>query len=95
VSEKVDLEGIVKAPWTIEHKNVLEAVLADLADVVPIVGEVAGFVRMVQALEKRDDFRLALEAGDLVLGLPPLIGDIMDLLTPTNLICYLRKRGKL
>jgi hypothetical protein len=93
--ERVTLEGILKAPFTIEHRNAVEAVLADLADAIPVVGEVAGLVRMVQALEKKDDFRLALEAGDLVLGFPPLIGDIMDLLTPTNLICYLRRSGKL
>jgi hypothetical protein len=93
--ERVTLEGMLRAPFTIEHGNVVEALLADLADLVPVVGEVAGLVRMVQALEKKDDLRLALEAGDLLAGLPPLLGDILDLLTPTNLICYLRKRGRL
>jgi hypothetical protein len=93
--ERVTLEGILKAPFTIEHKNIVEAMCADLFDVLPLAGEVAGLVRMVQALEKKDDFRLALETGDLVLGFPPLLGDVLDLLTPTNLICYLRRSGKL
>jgi hypothetical protein len=93
--ERVTLEGILKAPFTIEHRNVVEAVLADLADVIPVVGEVAGLVRIVEALEKKDDFRLALETGDLIAGFPPIIGDLLDLLTPTNLICYLRRSGKL
>jgi hypothetical protein len=93
--EKVTLEGILKAPWTIEHRNILEAILADLFDVLPVAGEIAGLVRIAEAYEKRDEFRLALEAGDLVLGFPPLLGDIADLATPTNLICYLRRRGKL
>lgn len=92
---EVTIEGLLKAPFTIEHRNVVEALLADLADLVPVVGEVAGLVRIAQALEKRDDFRLALEAGDLIAGFPPIIGDLLDLLTPTNLICYLRRSGKI
>jgi len=92
---EVTIEGLLKAPFTIEHRNVVEALLADLADLVPLVGEVAGLIRIAEALEKKDEFRLALETGDLLAGLPPLLGDLLDLLTPTNLICYLRRSGKL
>jgi hypothetical protein len=87
-----EFERLIKAPFTTEHESILEAVLADIADIVPIVGEVAGLTRLMEALEKKDDVRAMLEAGDLLAGFPPGIGDALDILTPTNLISYLRKK---
>jgi hypothetical protein len=92
---EVNLERIIKAPWVIDHESVVEAVLADIADIVPLIGELAGVVRILEAIERRDDFRVAVEIGDLLLGIPPIVGDILDILTPTNLTCYLKKQGKL
>jgi hypothetical protein len=94
VDEKGFLERTLMAPWTIDHESIWEAILADLADVVPVIGELAGLVRIAQAYESKDYLRLALETGDLLAGFPPLIGDILDLLTPTNLIYYLTKKEK-
>jgi hypothetical protein len=94
VEEKSVLDRVLMAPWTIDHESVWEAILADIADIVPVIGELAGIVRIAQAYERKDYLRLALETGDLFAGFPPLIGDILDLITPTNLICYLaKKRG--
>jgi hypothetical protein len=92
---EINLERIIKAPWTIDHESILEALLADIADIVPLIGELAGIVRILEAIERRDDFRVAMEIGDLLAGIPPTVGDILDILTPTNLICYLKKQGKL
>lgn len=92
MTDRIDLERIVKAPFVIDHESVLEAVLADLADLVPVVGDIAGLVRVLEALERKDDLRLALELGDLVGGLPPAIGEVVDALTPTNLIIYLIRK---
>ena len=92
MSEKSLLDRILMAPWTIEHESVWEAILADLADLVPVVGDIAGLVRMMQAYEKKDNLRLALETGDFFAGLPPVIGEIANALTPTNLVCYLLKK---
>ncbi|MEM1820349.1 MAG: hypothetical protein QXU64_02025 [Thermofilaceae archaeon] len=91
---RIELERLIKAPFTTEHETVLEAVLADLADALPLVGEIAGIVRMIEALEKGDDTRALMELGDLIAGAPPSIGDVLDILTPTNTMAYLlRKRG--
>ena len=89
---RLELEKLVKAPFATEHESLLEAILADLADMVPVVGEVAGVVRVLETLEKRDDMRLALELGDLLAGFPPVIGDILDALTPTNTLLYLLRK---
>ncbi|MEM1820607.1 MAG: hypothetical protein QW498_08730 [Thermofilum sp.] len=90
---RIELERLMKAPFTTEHETALEAVLADLADALPLVGEIAGIVRIVEALEKGDDMRALMELGDLITGVPPSIGDLLDILTPTNTISYLlRKR---
>ncbi|MEM2196331.1 MAG: hypothetical protein QXY41_05980 [Thermoproteota archaeon] len=87
-----ELERLLKAPFMTRHESALEALLADLADFVPIVGEVAGLARLREAIKEKDDLRIALETGDLVAGFPPIIGDILDILTPTNLILYLAKK---
>ncbi len=93
MGEKENLKRLVKAPFTTEHETILEAFLADLADVVPAVGEIASLVRIVEAIEKKDDIRAAMEVGDLVAGIPPGIGDALDVLTPTNTLLYLRRKG--
>jgi hypothetical protein len=92
---EINLERLIKAPWTIDHESIVEAILADIADIVPLIGELAGIVRILYALERKDDFRVLAEIGDLLAGIPPSAGDVLDILTPTNLICYLKKQGKL
>lgn len=83
------LIDILEAPWTIHHKNILQTFFADLADVVPVVGEVAGLYRILLALDEGDMVRAITELGDLISGIPPVYGDILDLLSPTNLINHL------
>jgi len=90
-----ELERIIKAPFTTEHKTVLEAISADLFDVIPVLGELAGLARIMEGLEKKDDERVILELGDLLGGWVPVLGEIFDVASPTNLILYLRKAGKL
>ncbi|MEM1690497.1 MAG: hypothetical protein QXG48_02765 [Thermofilaceae archaeon] len=88
----IDIERLIRAPFTTKHESVVEAILADLADVVPIVGEIAGIARVAEAAADGDYERLILELGDLVAGLPPILGEAMDALTPTNLLMYLTNR---
>ena len=90
----MDIERLIKAPFTTKHESVLEAILADLADVVPIIGEIAGIVRIMEGMKEKDDVRVAMELGDLIAGFPPLVGDVLDILTPTNLLLYLMKRER-
>jgi len=90
-----DARRLIKAPFTTEHKEYLEAFVADVVDVIPIVGEVAGLMRLLEAREKGDRVRFAFELLDLVLGAPPIIGEIFDLIAPTNLYFYRRRQAQL
>ena len=88
------MEDIARSVLTIEQRTLPEAVLNDFLDMLPLVGELAGLSRLADAIEKKDDIRAVMEAGDLLAGFPPGIGDALDILTPTNLLMYLRKREK-
>ena len=89
------IEDILKSITTTEQRTLADAVVNDLLDTLPLIGEVAGVLRAADALEKKDDARAAMEVGDLLAGFPPVIGDILDILTPTNTIAYLRKGERL
>jgi len=89
-----DARRLIKAPFTIEHREYLEAFVADVADVIPIVGEIAGLARLLEAREKGDRVRFILELIDLVAGAPPVIGEIFDLIAPTNLYFYRRRLAR-
>lgn len=88
------MEDIARSVLTIEQRTLPEAVLNDFLDMLPLVGELAGLSRLADAIEKKDDIRAVMEAGDLLAGFPPGIGDALDILTPTNLLMYLRKHEK-
>ena len=85
---------LLEAPFKIEHQDITEAVFADLVDLVPVIGEIAGIYRIKEAIDAKDDMRVLLETGDLFAGFPPLIGDLLDALTPTNLLLYLMRGGE-
>jgi len=71
-----------------------KAVLADLLDAVPIVGDVGNFYRVRHAAEsgRERTRRVTLQLIDMLFGiLPDPVGGILDLLTPTNTITYLRE----
>jgi len=89
-SEK--LEKILEAPFKTEHEDAIEAVAADVADTIPVIGEIAGLYRIKKAIDRDDDTRVLLEVGDLIAGFPPLVGDILDILTPTNILLFLMKK---
>lgn len=72
------------------------AIAADVVDVIPIVGDIANFFRVRHAGQLGVDRprRVGRQALDLALGsLPEPVGAIFDVLTPTNMMTYLRERG--
>ena len=72
-----------------------KAVLADVVDIIPLVGDAANIFRVRDAARRSKGAtkRVSLQAVDLVLGAAPFpIGVILDALTPTNTITYLRGR---
>ncbi|MCD6199449.1 MAG: hypothetical protein J7K15_12925 [Deltaproteobacteria bacterium] len=75
-----------------KHDSLAEAILADLIDALPIIGDITNLLRVMDAIERKDDLVLALQAGDLLGGLPPIIGEIFDILSPTNTIAYIMRK---
>ena len=67
--------------------------MADVIDVIPVVEDVSNFFRVRHANREgvRRQPRVGRQALDLALGsLPEPVGAVLDLLTPTNTITYLR-----
>ena len=74
------------------HDSLLEAIIADLFDVVPILGDVGNEERVADALRRNDRVAMRAQTLDLFFGILPVLGDVADLLTPTNTLLYLRRK---
>ena len=73
-----------------KHESLGEALLADFIDSIPIIGDITNAIRVKDAIDKKmPDYIVLLQAGDLILGIPPIIGEIFDILSPTNTLTYL------
>lgn len=72
------------------------AIMADVIDVIPVVGDVSNFFRVRHAGKLGIDRprRVGRQTLDLALGaLPEPVGGILDILTPTNSMAFLREQG--
>ena len=70
------------------------AIVADLVDVIPILGDVSNLFRVRHAGTQGETHprRLPRQALDLLLGaLPPPAGGVLDFLTPTNILTFQRE----
>ena len=77
-----------------QQKNLPDAILADIIDIIPIVGDVANVGRVVDASasskSKKKNKTIITQSIDMAAGsLPDPIGTILDILTPTNTVNYL------
>lgn len=99
-------EKIIKVLTSPSHDDLVEAVLADLVDAVPFLGDLSNLIRVINAISsKEEDYIIALQTGDLLLSpifefvwtsstrTLPII-DLLDLITPTNTLTYLIKKGR-
>lgn len=71
------------------------AIVADVIDVIPLVGDFSNFFRVRHASREgiTRQPRVGRQALDLALGsLPEPVGAVLDILTPTNTITYLREQ---
>lgn len=68
------------------HNTIEDAIAADLTSAVPIVGAITDFLRLLDS-ESRP--QKALQALDMITSPLPL----SDIITPTNTLLYLDKRG--
>lgn len=83
------------------HEDIAEAVLADIVDFIPFVGDACNVARLAEAASlggKYKKKRLLAQTIDAAGGaLPEPISIIFDFLTPTNLILFINeevdKRG--
>lgn len=82
-----------------EQVDLVDALLADLSDAVPLIGDVFSGVRTAQILSKpgvqHREQKATLMAIDTAVGIIPVVGDIIDLLLPSNTIIYLVDKGAL
>lgn len=72
------------------------AMLADVVDVIPVVGDVSNFFRVRHAgqVGQVRTKRVPRQSLDLLLGsAPEPVGAILDILTPTNTLTFLREGG--
>lgn len=86
------VRGVRRALLTSEHDSLGEALLADIVDVIPVVGDLANAARVSDSMQREDenkDIRTAMQFIDAVVGVIPGIGDIADVLTPTNTLYYI------
>jgi len=87
-------DSLKRILFSAEHDSFAEAMLADLVDAIPIIGDLTNAMRVKDAMDKNlPDRTLLLQLGDLVGGIIPVVGDIFDIITPTNTLTYLL-RGK-
>lgn len=80
-----------------QQQSLLDAMLADLVDIIPGVGDASNLLRVRDAAVKGGEFtkkRLPVQLVDLVAGvLPDPVGGILDALTPSNTITYMERTG--
>ena len=94
-SEKKASQKALRILVSSTHDSLQEAVLADIVDFIPIAGDYANAMRVIDAAQKKEPTKLALQTGDLIVGSIPIIGDLFDLLTPTNTVVFVLRKKKL
>ncbi len=78
----------------VQMKGIDEAIAGDIVDAIPVIGDITNAIRVMRDIENKDIMDLVPQLIDLVGGAVPVIGDIFDLLTPTNTFGYLIKKLK-
>ena len=76
------------------QETIPEAVIADIIDAIPGIGDLTNLVRVLNAKNKGDMTAFAIQTGDLLLGLPPGIGEVGDIITPSNTILTILKQSE-
>ena len=74
-----------------------QAILADLLDIIPIVGDASNILRVQDAARKGGDFpkkRIPTQLIDMLAGaVPGPIGNIADAITPTCTLAWLESKN--
>lgn len=76
----------------VNHSTLSQAIVADIIDTLPVVGEVTNVSRIKQSEEPSRRF---LQGFDLALeAIPPPFGKIADILFPSNTLWYIDQKLK-
>jgi hypothetical protein len=76
----------------VDHKTISQAIVADIIDAIPLIGEVSSVSRIRQS---EDSSRRALQGVDLAVDVfPPPFGTIAELLLPANTIWFIEQELK-
>jgi len=83
----------------VNQDELIDAVIADVLDIIPVVGDFTNLMRVYDSAKTGTPYekkrRLASQLVDMVAGvLPDPIGTVLDVITPTNTLLYLEKTGK-
>lgn len=91
-----DRDALQRIAFGSEHRTLAEALAADLLDVIPIVGDVSNAYRVRDAMKRQAVMQAkpGLQMVDMLLGmLPEPVGAVLDVLTPSSTVNYLRRRS--
>ncbi len=89
------LRRIKSVLFDYKHDKLIDAVVADLVDIVPWVGGISNGERTRRARVAGDDKAFKLQLIDTIAGSVPYIGTILDIITPTNTIIFLNEKADL
>lgn len=90
----IDSEKLKRVLFSCRQESLGDAIIADISDAVPIAGDIGNAFRFADAAKRKDVFESVAQGIDLIGGLPPIIGEVFDIVTPTNTISYLLRKGK-
>lgn len=77
------------------HDELIDAVTADMLDIIPAVGDFVNAMRIIDAGKKGKTHakrRIPVQMVDFIAGAVPKVGAIADAITPTNTVTYLARR---
>ena len=94
-------DDISRVLFSTDHHSLFEAVVADLVDALPYVGDATESMRLADAKRRGDKDAVVAHGTDLVVGnmfdIIPVAGELidsaLDLLLPSNMLLYLKRRG--
>jgi len=87
--------------FTTQHKNLIEAMIADVVDTIPFLGDITEVERLADAKRLGDKDAITAHGIDVVFGeiadAIPVVGEFidsfLDALLPANTLLYLKRRG--
>lgn len=91
IEDKVRTNVPFQVIFGVNHTTLPQALIADLVDAIPILGEVSGVTRVRLSDSKQRRF---LQGLDLAIDAVPVIGPIADVFLPANTLMFIDREVK-